>query len=135
MQYWLLKSDPDTYGWDDLVREKKTAWTGIRNFQARNFLREMKVGDQAFFYHSQNEKAIVGVVEIVKTAYLDPTAKEGDWACVDIRPVEPWKTMVTLERIRQEPSLKDLLTLRQSRLSVTPIEPSAWKTILHLRGK
>ena len=133
MNYWLLKSDPDTYAWPDLVREGKTRWDGIRNAQARNFLREMKVGDLALFYHSQTERAVVGVVEIVRAAYADPTAKEGDWSCVDIRPVEAWNVPVPLAEIRAKDGLKDLLLLKQGRLSVTPIPATAWKAIKALR--
>lgn len=133
MNYWLLKSDPDTYDWNDLVREKKTAWTGIRNFQARNFLREMKKGDQAFFYHSQLERAIVGVVEILSAPYPDPTAKEGDWVCVDIAPLEEWNDPISLDQIRSESSLQDLLLIRQARLSVTSVDPAAWRKIQTLR--
>lgn len=134
MNYWLLKSDPDTYGWSDLERDGKTRWDGIRNAQARNFLREMRVGDRALFYHSQSERAVVGIVEITRVAYPDPTAKEGDWSCVDIRPVEAWGAPVTLADIRATASLKDLLLLKQGRLSVTPLSAGAWKTILSLRA-
>ncbi len=134
MNYWLLKSDPDTYAWSDLQRDGKTRWDGIRNAQARNFLREMRVGDRAFFYHSQAERTIVGVVEIIRAAYPDPTTKEGDWSCVDIRPVEGWEVPVTLAEIRAKPALKDLLLLKQGRLSVTPVSAVAWKTIQSLRA-
>ena len=134
MNHWLLKSDPEKYCWDDLVKEKKTAWTGVRNFQARNFLRAMKKGDQAFFYHSQSERAIVGVVEIIKAAYPDPTAKEGDWICVDLKPFDRWNEGVSLCRIREAPTLQGVLLIRQSRLSVMPIEEAAWKCIQSLRG-
>ncbi len=133
MRYWLLKSDPDTYAWSDLVRDGKTRWDGIRNAQARNFLREMKVGDRALFYHSQSERAVVGTVEIIRTAYADPTAKEGDWSCIDIRPLEAWEVPVTLAHIRAKPGLKGLLLLKQGRLSVTPIDAAAWKAIGALR--
>ncbi len=133
MKYWLLKSDPDTYAWSDLVRDGKTRWDGIRNAQARNFLRGMKVGDRALFYHSQAERSVVGVVEIIRAAYADPTAKDGDWSCVDIRPLEAWETPVTLTQIRAKPALKGLLLLKQGRLSVTPIDAAAWKAIDTLR--
>lgn len=132
MNYWLLKSDPETYGWDDLVKEKKTAWTGVRNFQARNNLSAMKVGDKALFYHSLDDKAVIGTVEIIRAAYPDPTAKEGSWVCVDIRPVVRWKTPVTLATIKAHPSLKDVALLKQSQLSVMPIAAAAWKTIENL---
>lgn len=135
MATWLLKSDPETYGWSDLVRDGKTRWDGVRNFQARNFLRAMKLGDRALFYHSQTDKAIVGEVEICKAAYPDPTAKEGDWSCVDIRPVEAWRTPVSLGDMRKTAALKELSLIKQGRLSVMPVSASEWKAIQALRSK
>lgn len=131
-QRWLLKSDPDTYGWSDLVRDGKTRWDGVRNFQARNFLRQMKMGDRAWFYHSQSEKAVVGLVEIVRAAYPDPTAKAGDWSCVDICPVKVVRAPVPLEEMRKQATLRDLSLIRQGRLSVMPVSPSEWSCIERL---
>lgn len=134
MNYWLLKSDPDTYGWTDLVRDGKTRWDGVRNFQARTFLRAMKAGDRALFYHSQSDKAVMGEVEILTAAYPDPTAKEGDWSCVDIRAVVEWSAPVSLSVMRATPALKELPLVKQGRLSVMPVTASQWKVIQRLRA-
>ena len=119
--YWLVKSEPASYSWDDLVAEGKTSWTGVRNFTARNNLRSMRLGDQVLFYHSVTDKAVVGVAKVVRTAYSDPTAKEGDWSCVDLVPVKPLKNFVTLETIKADKILKDIPLIR----SVIPREFSA----------
>lgn len=134
MNYWLLKSDPETYGWDDLVKEKSTAWTGVRNFQARNNLSLMKVGDKGLFYHSLDDKAIVGTVEITKAAYPDPTAKDGAWVCVEIKPLKKWKAPVTLAAIKADPAFKDFSLLRQSQLSVMPADVAMWKRLEKMGG-
>lgn len=134
MKYWLLKSDPDTYGWTDLVRDGKTRWDGVRNFQARNFLHAMKVGDRALFYHSQSDKAVMGEVEVCTAAYPDPTAKDGDWSCVDIRPVEAWSTPVGLTMMRATPALKELSLIKQGRLSVMPVTATQWQALQRLRS-
>lgn len=133
MANWLLKSDPETYGWSDLVRDGKTRWDGVRSAEARQNLRQMRVGDRALFYHSQTDKAVVGEVEIVKAAYPDPTASEGEWVCVDIRPVEAWNVPVPLSTMRQVPELADCSLVRQGRLSVMPITPVQWKAFQKLR--
>lgn len=121
MNYWLAKSEPEAYSWTQLVRDGRTAWTGVRNFQARNNLRAMKTGDHVFFYHSVSDKQVVGVARVVKTAYPDPTATDGDWACVDLAPVKPLKTPVSLAAIKADAVLKEMPLVRQSRLSVTPV--------------
>ena len=121
MRYWMVKQEPSTYSWDQFVRDGKAAWTGVRNFQARNHLREMKTGDQVLFYHSVVGKEVVGLAKVAKEAYPDPTAKEGDWSCVDLVSVRPLKEPVTLAQIKATASLADLPLLKQSRLSVMPL--------------
>jgi predicted RNA-binding protein with PUA-like domain len=134
MHYWLLKTEPSTYSWDDLVRDKKAAWTGVRNFQARNNLRLAKVGDLALFYHSGDEKAVVGVAKIVKAAYADPTAKEGDWVAVDVAAVKACKKSVTLGDVKKSTALKKMVLANNSRLSVQPVTAAEWKAVLALAG-
>lgn len=132
MQYWLLRSEPDAYSWDDLVRDQSTEWNGVRNYTARNFLTEMAVGDRALFYHSNTEKAAVGVMEVTRT--WQPDGADGKWASVAVKPVAPLKTPVTLAAMKAEAALKDLEVLRQSRLSVTPIRWAEWKQLLKMGG-
>jgi predicted RNA-binding protein with PUA-like domain len=132
--YWLVKSEPESYSWSDFVKDGKTAWTGVRNFQARNNLRAMKQGDLVLFYHSVSEKQIVGIARVEKEFYPDATAKEGDWSCVDLVPVKPLKNFVTLEAIKSDKILKDILLIRQSRLSVTPLNEIQFKRLLELAG-
>ncbi len=129
-RYWLVKQEPEAYSWSDFVKDGKTAWTGIRNFQARNNLREMRVGDKALYYHSVSEKAVVGVAVVVREAYPDPTAEEGDWSCVDLAPEKPLARPVTLEEIKADPALKNILLVRHTRLSVMPLEKEAFDEIL-----
>ena len=131
-RYWLVKSEPDSYGWSQLVAEKKAAWTGVRNYTARINLRAMQKGDPVFYYHSNVGKEIVGLAEVTKTAYSDPTADEGDWSCVDLKPVKPLKKAVTLEQMKTDPILKDILVVRNSRLSVMPITAAEAARILKL---
>ena len=133
MKYWMVKQEPDSYPWEQFVRDKKTAWTGVRNFQARNNLRAMKKGDRVFYYHSVTGKSVVGMAEVAREAYADPTAKEGDWSCVDLVPRQACKTPVDLETIKGEKALKDIPLLRQSRLSVMPVSDAEAK-ILRLLG-
>lgn len=130
--YWLVKSEPESYAWSDLVKDGKTAWTGVRNFQARNNLRAMKKGDLVLFYHSVTEKQIVGIARVEKEFYPDPMAKEGDWSCVDLAPVCPVKTPVRLETIKSDSVLKGISLLRQSRLSVTSLSATEFKRLLEL---
>ncbi|HUK58404.1 MAG TPA: EVE domain-containing protein [Stellaceae bacterium] len=134
MNYWLLKSEPSAYSWDRLVTDKRTEWSGVRNYQAANNLKAMKVGDRAFFYHSNEGLAIVGVAEIVKEAYPDPSDKTGRFVMVDIKPVMPVKTPVTLAEIKAEPRLKELALVRQGRLSVSPVTAAEWRVITGMAG-
>lgn len=134
MNHWLVKQEPTAYSWDDFVRDKKTAWTGVRNYQARINLRAMAKGDLVFYYHSVEGKAVVGIATVVREAYPDPTAAEGDWACVDIKPLKPLATPVTLDRIKAEPKLRDVKLIRQSRLSVMPLTTPEFQAILKLSG-
>jgi predicted RNA-binding protein with PUA-like domain len=134
MAYWLLKSEPVKYPWSQMVEDGRTHWDGIRNFQAANNLRAMKVGDRAFFYHSNEGKEIVGVVEIVRTAYPDPGDKDGKFVMVDIAPVGPVKTPVTLTEMKGMPELSGFSLLRQSRLSVCPVTDQEWRVICRKAG-
>ena len=134
VNYWLVKQEPSDYSWGDFVKEKGTAWTGVRNFQARNNLRAMKQGDRVLFYHSGDSKAVVGVAEVKKEAYPDPTAKERDWSCVDLKPVNPFKTDVELSAIKADAKLTDIALVKQSRLSVMPLTASAFKRLLKMGG-
>ncbi|HRJ71709.1 MAG TPA: EVE domain-containing protein [Terrimicrobiaceae bacterium] len=132
MKHWLVKQEPTAYAWDDFVRDGKTAWTGVRNFQARNFLKAMRRGDRVLYYHSVTGKAVVGEAEVVREAYPDPTAEEGDWVCVDLKPLRPLARAVTLAEIKADPRLADIPLLRQSRLSVMPLSPAHFRAILSL---
>ena len=134
MKYWMVKQEPDSYPWEQFVRDKGTAWTGVRNFQARNNLRAMRRGDEVFYYHSVTGKCVVGVATVVREAYPDPTANEGDWSCVDLKPVRACRTPVELEQIKAEPGLRDIPLLRQSRLSVMPLAASEAKILRKLGG-
>jgi len=129
-KYWLVKQEPEAYSWDDFVRDKGTAWTGVRNFQARNNLQRMALGDPVLFYHSVKTKAVVGVAEVAKLAYPDPTAKEGNWVCVDLAPVHPLKHPVTLAAIKESPALKEIALVKQSRLSVMPLKAADFREIV-----
>jgi predicted RNA-binding protein with PUA-like domain len=119
--FWLVKSEPSAYSWENLVADGKTAWTGVRNYTARNNLRAMRKGDAVFFYHSVEGKEIVGIAKVVREVYPDATAKEGDWSAVDIAPEKPLPKPVTLEAIKGNPKLKEMALLRLSRLSVQPV--------------
>jgi predicted RNA-binding protein with PUA-like domain len=130
MNCWLVKSEPEAYSWETFVKEKRAAWTGVRNFQARNNLRAMKRGDLVFFYHSVSDKQVVGVARVEKEAYADPTAKEGDWSCVDLVPVKALAKPVTLDQIKADKLLADMPLLRQGRLSVTPLNEAQFKRLL-----
>ena len=134
MKYWLVKSEPGAWSWDDQVREGTTGWTGVRNAQAGNNMKAMALGDRCFFYHSVDEKRIVGIVEVAKLYHPDPTDQEGRWGMVAVRALMPLKTPVTLAQIKAEPVLKDLPLVRQSRLSVSPVDAAAWKLICKLGG-
>jgi len=131
--YWLVKSEPDAYSWSDLVKEKKTSWTGVRNFKARNNLRSMRVGDEVLFYHSVTDKAVVGIAKVVRVAYPDRTAKEGDWSTVDLAPVKQLRHPVSLEQIKAAPRLKNISLVRQSRLSVHALASAEFREIVKLQ--
>ncbi|MDQ1706940.1 MAG: hypothetical protein QOJ88_151 [Pyrinomonadaceae bacterium] len=128
--YWLVKQEPETYSWTDFVNDGKTDWTGVRSYQARNNLREMKSGDRVLFYHSGKDKAVVGVAEVLKTAYPDPTAKDGDWVAVDLKPVKALKNPVPLASIRYDTRLSQLPLIRQSQLSVMSLSKDEFEIIL-----
>jgi len=132
MRYWILRSEPDAYSWDDLVRDQGTEWNGVRNYTARNFLKEMQPGDQALFYHSNTEKAAVGIMEITRA--WQPDGDDGKWASVAVNPVRKLAKPVTLEAIKAEPRLSALEMLRQSRLSVTPVRDAEWAQLLAMGG-
>jgi predicted RNA-binding protein with PUA-like domain len=134
MAYWLVKSEPGTYSWEQMQKDGRTFWNGVRNAQASNNLKAMKTGDRAFFYHSGEERAVVGIVEIAKEYYPDPSDASGRFGMVDVKAGAPLKTPVTLAAIKADPSLGDLLLVRQSRLSVMPIPAPAWKTICKMGG-
>ena len=134
MQYWLVKQEPEAYSWDAFVKDGGTAWTGVRNFQARNNLRAMKKNDLVLYYHSVSDKQVVGIARVVREAYPDPTAKEGDWSCVDFEPCKPLSASVALEAIKADKSLKDLPLVRQGRLSVQPLSKAQFDRILKLSG-
>ena len=134
MQYWLIKSEPSSYSWDQLVKDRRTQWSGVRNFQAANNLRAMKKSDRVYFYHSNEGLAIVGVAEVVKEAYPDPGDKSGKFVMVDVVPLEAVKRPVTLAEIKQIPALKDMKLVRMSRLSVSPVTAEEWRTIAKLAG-
>jgi predicted RNA-binding protein with PUA-like domain len=131
-RYWLVKSEPDAFSWDQQVANGVESWTGVRNHAAKNNLKAMKRGDRAFFYHSNDGKAIVGVVEVVREAYPDPTAEAGDWVSVDMKAVGPMPKPVTLAAIKAEPALADIALVRQSRLSVMPISAAHWDRLCRM---
>lgn len=128
MAYWLMKSEPHKYGWDDLVRDGRTDWDGVRNNAARLHLRAMREGDEAFFYHSNEGKAVMGIMRIA--GEQQPDGEDGQWVKVPVEPVRPLPRPVTLAEIKAEPALKDMELLRQSRLSVAPVRPEEWSTII-----
>ena len=134
MAYWLVKSEPDTWSWDQHVKKGNDAWTGVRNFQARTHLKAMKKGDKVFFYHTGDEKAVVGVSEVAKEAYPDPTDKAGSFVAVDLKAVEPLKTPVTLAAIKADKAFASMVLVKAARLSVQPVTADEWKAIRKLGG-
>jgi predicted RNA-binding protein with PUA-like domain len=130
--YWLVKSEPDKYSWDDLVRDGSTYWDGVRNAQARNNLREMKPGDQLLYYHSNEGKQVVGIAKVTRSAYPDPTIDDERWVVVDLAPVRPLKQPVTLAQIKADPPLAKIPLVTHSRLSVMPLTAAAFERILEL---
>ncbi|MCT4558779.1 MAG: EVE domain-containing protein [Pelagimonas sp.] len=136
MRYWLFKSEPSTWSWDQQVAKGDAGeeWDGVRNYQARNFMREMAEGDRGFFYHSQKEKSVVGIVEVINEAHPDSTTDDARWDCVDIKAIEPLANPVTLEQIKANPDLADMALVRSSRLSVQPVSEREWQIILSMAG-
>ena len=137
MAYWLVKSEPDAFSWQQQVENKVEPWTGVRNHMAKNNLKAMRKGDLAFFYHSNIGKEVVGIVQVVREAYPDPTiepGEKGDWVCVDMKAVKPLKTPVTLAQLKADPAFAELALIRQSRLSVMPITDEFWAAICALGG-
>ena len=130
--YWLVKQEPSDYSWTDFVRDDGTSWTGVRNYSARNNLRRMSKGDEVLFYHSGEEKAVVGIARVTKTAYADATANEGDWSAVGLVPVKSLPHPVTLAQIKAEPRLKNIGLVRQARLSVMPLKAEEFRLIVEM---
>jgi predicted RNA-binding protein with PUA-like domain len=136
MRYWLFKSEPSTWSWDDQVAKGDVGeeWDGVRNYQARNMMREMEVGDRGFFYHSQKEKAVVGIVEVIAEAHPDSTTDDKRWECVDIKAISPVPEPVSLEQIKAEPRLSEMVLVKNTRLSVQPVTNDEWATICNMGG-
>ncbi|KHQ53331.1 EVE domain-containing protein [Mameliella alba] len=136
MRYWLFKSEPSTWSWQDQQAKGDAGeeWDGVRNYQARNFMREMEKGDRGFFYHSQKEKAIVGTVEVIAEAHPDSTTDDDRWECVDIMALESAATPVTLDQIKEDPRLAEMVLVKNSRLSVQPVSEEEWQVICGLAG-
>jgi predicted RNA-binding protein with PUA-like domain len=132
--YWLVKSEPSVYSYDQLVKDKQTTWDGVRNYAARNNLRAMKKGDEVLFYHSNEGLAIVGIAKVSKEAYQDPTTAEEAWVCVDLKPFKKLKKPVTMPQVKQDPRLKNMDLMRISRLSVQTVREDEWKVIMELAG-
>jgi predicted RNA-binding protein with PUA-like domain len=135
MAYWLVKSEPSTYSWDDLVREKQTCWSGVRNYAARLHLNTMKKGEEVFFYHSNEGTAIVGIAKVVKQAYQDPTTDDVRWVAVDLKPVKKLKNPVLLEAIKKDKRLASMALVRIGRLSCQPVTDGEWKVVMELAGE
>jgi predicted RNA-binding protein with PUA-like domain len=136
MRHWLMKSEPDTWSWDHQVARGAAGqeWDGVRNYQARNNMRAMSLGDRAFFYHSNKERAVVGVVEVIATAHPDSTTEDPRWECVDVAAVAPFPRPVTLEMCKAEPRLAGMVLVNNSRLSVQPVTPEEWAVVCELGG-
>ena len=132
MKYWLLKSEPDAWSWDNQVKEGASMWDGVRNYQARNNLKEMKKNDLCFFYHSVTERSIVGIIKVVKEYYPDPTDKTGRFVVVDVKATKKLKNPVSLDQIKETSKLKDIALLKQSRLSVMPLKKTEWEIIIKM---
>ncbi len=134
MAYWLIKSEPEAWSWDDHVKVGTTEWEGVRNYQAANNMKAMRVGDLAFFYHSVKQKLIVGIVEVVREYYPDPTDEKGRFGMVDFKAIKPLPQPIHLQAIKTDPELQHLALVKQSRLSVMPIDDDAWKTLCTMGG-
>ena len=135
MAYWLVKSEPTTYSWDDLVKEKQTCWSGVRNYAARLHLRAMKKGDEVFFYHSNEGTDIVGIAKVVKEFYQDSTTDDERWVAVELKPVKNFKNPVTLATIKADKRLNNMALVRLGRLSVQPVIEEEWKVVMELAGE
>ncbi|MEP6949389.1 MAG: EVE domain-containing protein [Ginsengibacter sp.] len=135
MNYWLVKSEPSTYGWEQFVKDKKTTWDGVRNYAARIHLRAMKKGDEVFYYHSNEGMEIVGIAKVDKEAYQDPTTEDSNWVAVDLKPYKKLKNPVGLAQIKTDKRLKDMALVRIGRLSVQPVTEKEWKIIMELAGE
>ncbi|MBC9247322.1 EVE domain-containing protein [Paracoccus sp. 11-3] len=137
MQYWLFKSEPDVFGWDDLVAkgDQGEEWDGVRNYQARNMMRAMKIGDRGLFYHSNIGKEAVGIVEVIAEAHPDSKADDPKWECVDIKAIEPLPSPVSLDQAKTEPRLKDMALVKNTRLSVQPVTEDEWKVVMEMAGR
>lgn len=135
MAYWLVKSEPSVYGWENLVKDKKTDWTGVRNYAARNHLRSMKKGDEVLFYHSNEGLDIVGIAKVAREAYQDPTTEETAWVAVDLKPFKKLRKPVSLTDIKKEKRLNNMALLRIGRLSVQPVTDEEWKVIMEMAGQ
>ncbi len=131
-QYWMVKQEPTAYSWDDFVKDGRTVWTGVRNFQARNNLRSMRKGDRVLFYHSVVGKDVVGIAKVAAEAYADPTASDGDWVCVDLVPMRALKRPVPLDKIKAAPRLREIALVKRSRLSVIPLTANEFDEIVRL---
>jgi predicted RNA-binding protein with PUA-like domain len=134
MQYWLMKSEPSAYSWQQLVKDCKTGWTGVRNFQASANMKKMQKGDRVFFYHSNEGLEIVGIMEVAKEYHPDPTDKTGKFGMVEVKPVAPVPTPVSMKEIKATPSLKDMVLVKNSRLSVQPVTAAEWKQVCKIGG-
>jgi len=132
MNYWLMKTEPENYSWDDLIRDKGTFWDGVRNYQARNHMKNMKVGDLVLYYHSVKEKSVVGVAKVVKESYQDPTTEDDRWVAVDIVPEYPLKKKITLADIKSESRLNDMVLVHNMRLSVQPVKRDEFDMVLEM---
>ncbi|MBM1308653.1 EVE domain-containing protein [Sulfitobacter mediterraneus] len=134
MAYWLFKSEPNTWGWDDQVAkgDEGEEWDGVRNYQARNFMREMKLGDRGFFYHSMKEKSVVGIVEVCAESHPDSTTDDDRWECVDIKAIRAFEVPVSLDQIKTDPRLAEMVLVKNSRLSVQPVTDPEWQAICDL---
>ncbi len=135
MAYWLVKSEPSTYGWDHLVKDKKTSWDGVRNFAARNHLKAMKKDDEVLFYHSNEGMEIVGIAKVLKEFYQDPTTDDTNWVVVDLKPFKKLEQPVSLSQIKSEKRLADMALVRLGRLSVQPVTESEWKIVMQMAGE
>ncbi|MGB0571242.1 MAG: EVE domain-containing protein [Alphaproteobacteria bacterium] len=134
MAYWLFKTEPSTWSWDDQVKKGVEHWDGVRNYQANNNMKAMKVGDKGFFYHSVNEKQVVGIVEVVRTHYPDHTDESGRFGMVDVKTVKPVETPVTLTDVKSNPKLADMVLVNNSRLSVQPVKATEWREVCRMAG-